>query len=103
MVKTARKGRSKEKAITYKELRQMLEAEGFVFRIVKSKITINGEHSLFEHKESGAELRYPIFRPSDPVRPVHLMMARVTMDGFGVMAKEDFDRWTRDPKRFQAA
>jgi hypothetical protein len=101
--KTARKNRTKEKLVTYKDLRQLLESEGFVFSIVKSKRTINGEHILFEHRASGAEIRYPIFRPSDRVREGHLVVARMLMDYNGIMDAADFARWLKGPRAFQAA
>ncbi|HVX85031.1 MAG TPA: hypothetical protein VH253_09465 [Phycisphaerae bacterium] len=83
--------------ITYGELEDLLMAEGF------SKTVVPRSHVAFDRKEAGASLLLPIHKRGDEAPPRHVAMVRGTLVDFGVMKKQDFERWLADPKNFQAA
>ncbi len=85
------------KRITYGDLTQLLESEGFV------RAVIPGSHIVFAHKQANTSLFLPIHKSGMPAAPRHIAMVRGTLIDFGVMSEPDFDRWAADPKHFQAA
>jgi len=84
------------KRITYGDIGNLLEAEGFVKEA-------RGEHVFFEHHAAGTSLVMPLKRAAAVATPMHIAMARLTLTDFGILTPAEFDKWVADPKRFQAA
>lgn len=76
----------RKSGVTYTWLRQFLRDLGF------SEVVVPKSHTGFYHKESGAEVFLPIYRPSQIVMPHHLMTVRFTLDSWGVMEADAFDQ-----------
>ena len=85
------------KRITYGDINQLLEAEGF------QRLVVPDSHVLFENAKLGTSLLLPIQRDASAAAPRHITMVRETLLDFGILSPADFDRWTADPKRYQAA
>lgn len=85
------------KRITYGEISQLLEAEGF------QRIVVPDSHVLFENSKAGTSLILPIQKEASAAASRHITMVRETLIDFGIMSLPDFDRWVADPKRYQAA
>ena len=85
------------KRISYGDIGQLLEAEGFQATATKET------HLRFDHAPSQAALILPRQRPTVVASTMDLHLVRRTLIDFGVMSEEDFDRWVADPKRYQAA
>jgi hypothetical protein len=46
----------------------------------------------FWHEEADLPLSFPLYRSNSIVAPHHLIAVRVLLDGFGILAADDFDR-----------
>jgi hypothetical protein len=73
-------------AITFALLRQLLSDLDF------TEVVVPKSHIGFHHAASGAEIFLPVYKPNQLVAPRHLLLARVMLDGKGLMDGDEFDR-----------
>ena len=66
--------------VTYGQLDKALRSLGFSSRLVQAKPP--ARH--YEHQQTGAFITIPPFAESDRVLEHHLVMVRVTLDGYGI-------------------
>ncbi|HEY4329085.1 MAG TPA: hypothetical protein VGN88_05060 [Phycisphaerae bacterium] len=86
-----------KKRITYGDISQLLDAEGF-------RPTGEKEANVrFNHATTRAAIILPKQKPSEKATGMDLDLLRHTMVNFGVMSAAEFDRWVADPKHYQAA
>ena len=70
--------------ITYGRLSEILRSLGFTIREPKPGVRV------FEHAESGAAIVLPAFPDNDRVYGHHLADAKMTLDAFGIVNKQEF-------------
>lgn len=75
----------KPKTPTFKQLLTFLKQLGF------SVHKLEGSVLLVEHAKSGAEIRFNE-KPHPRALPLYIMTAKITLDGFGLMDRDEFDR-----------
>jgi hypothetical protein len=73
--------------VTYGQLDKALRSLGFSCRVLKK----DPPTRVYEHKESGALITIPPFLMSDFVLERHLVVARTTVDLFGIADPEVFN------------
>ncbi len=66
--------------VTYGQLDRVLRSLGFSCRLVNKTPPVR----VYEHRETGAEIRVPPFPDADRVLEHHLVTARVMLDEFGI-------------------
>jgi hypothetical protein len=71
--------------ITFAQLRQWLLDLGFTETVIPKS------HVFFAHEPSGAEAALPPYRSNQIVRPRHLVMVRMMLDGKGLMDRSEYD------------
>ena len=72
--------------VTYGQLDEVLRSLGFSFRLLKK----DPPTRLYEH-DSGALFTTPPFPMTDRVYAHHLLIARTTLDNFGIADPKIFD------------
>ena len=77
----------KKTDVTYGQLDKVLRSLGFSCRLVKG----DPPARRYEHKESGALISLPPFPETDSVLDSHLLIARTTLDLFGIAEPTVFD------------
>src|SRR5260370_21933122 len=78
----------KRTEVTYGQLDKALRSLGFSCRLVTHDPP---PARVYEHKESGAIVMIPPFPMDDFVYAHHLLIARTTVDLFGIAEPEVFD------------
>jgi hypothetical protein len=79
---------------TYDQLDKLLRSLGFSCRLEEGPPT-----RVYEHKETGALLMIPDLPADELLYKHHLVVARVTLDQFGIIDAEDFDAKLRRTRR----
>jgi hypothetical protein len=73
--------------ITYGQLDKLLRSFGFLCHLDKAQPPAR----IYEHKKSGAILKFPPFPKTDNVLDYHLIGARKTLELFGIADPQRFD------------
>ena len=81
------------KSTTYGALERFLAKLGFTKRRVPLEDRIV---NYFRHDPSGAELFFKDYQPNQPVESYNLLAARSTLDGYGVLDRDEFDEALRN-------
>jgi len=71
--------------VSYDQLSEFLEGLGF------TRKRVPGSHVYYRHDPSGALIFVRDYRPGETVDAVNLAGVRATLDGFGVMSREEFN------------
>jgi hypothetical protein len=66
--------------VTYGQLDRVLRSLGFTYQVLDKDPPVR----VYEHKETGAEIRLPPFPDEDRVLEYHLVTAQVMLDEFGI-------------------
>lgn len=74
--------------IRYRNLWNMLRRRGFNCGMLSE-----GNHRICTHPESGARVTLYDYPADDFVHPELLFGVRLNLANFGVMTREEFDRW----------
>lgn len=68
-------------------------------RFEKRRVQLDDRVAVtFRHVPSGAELFFKDYRPSQPVESYNLFAARSTLDGYGVLNRDEFDKAPEDAR-----
>jgi hypothetical protein len=73
--------------VTYGQLDKVLKSFGFK----RSVFETHAKGVYYEHKETGASIKLPLFPKDDYVLDYHMIMVRGTLDDFGVANPTVFD------------
>jgi hypothetical protein len=74
--------------ITFAALRTLLDELGFTER------KGNGSCLIFEHEPSETVLYFRTYQPREKVDQTDLVVVRKFLNEKGVLARDDFERWT---------
>ncbi len=77
----------KSETITFADLEKLLVNLGFVN-------LHNPKYQIFEHPREHALISLPNYTVNDVLRPVDLVIARGTLEAYGLMSREAFDGLT---------
>jgi hypothetical protein len=77
----------KPRAITFSDLEKLLISLGF------ENLNIP-KYQIFEHPHQHARISLPDYSASDLLRPVDLVIARGTLEAYGLMSREAFEGLT---------
>jgi len=76
--------------LPFEELAHFLSGLGFSHR------TIPGSHHLFENGTANATIALRLYESQDAVEPSGLAYVRHTLDQWGIMDRDEFDRRIRE-------
>jgi hypothetical protein len=81
------------KTVTYADLERFLTK----LRFEKRRVEVDDRVAIiFRHAPSGAELFLKDYRANQPVESYNLLAARSTLDGYGVLDRDEFDKALED-------
>jgi hypothetical protein len=85
-------------AIRYADLWALLRRLGNEYEIVH-----DGAHRVWEHQPSGSRFTLAERPPDQLVYEETLFLVRLQLDNFGVMTRDEFDRWAKRRAKANAA
>jgi hypothetical protein len=63
----------------------------------------DNQHRICEHTAAGSSLSLADYPPEEPVHPQTLFGVGLELDNFGLMSREEFDRWVNRRTKTNAA
>jgi hypothetical protein len=77
--------------VRYRDLWRLLRRLGYNC----GRIINDGKHRVCEHPSSGSFLALADRSPSQPVHREVLFGVRLELDNFGILSREEYDRWIK--------
>jgi hypothetical protein len=87
------------KAITYGDLWALLRRLGYDC----DRLIDDGKHRVCEHAAAGSILALAEYPSDQPVHPQTLYGVRLELDNFGLLPRDEFDRWVDRRTKAKAA
>jgi hypothetical protein len=87
------------RAIRYADLWALLRRVGYDC----DRLTDDRKHRICEHAAAGSLLTLADYPSEQPVHPQTLYGVRLELDNFGLLSREEFDRWLERRAKANAA
>jgi hypothetical protein len=75
--------------IRYADLQALLQQLGYNC----DRLLDDNKHRVYEQATAGSLLTLADYSPDQPVHPQTLYGVRLELDNFGLLSREEFDRW----------